>query len=89
MTRDFAQKNFDKSIYLAKMLNLSKDNMDMFQTAVGTLLPSFLQKTTLHTGVKIGLTAGLTVANSESAKHFIESDNKNSIRLMFPNLDFG
>ena len=89
LTRDFAQKNFDKSIFLAKLLNLSKDNMDMFQSVVGTVLPSFLQKTALHTGVSIGLTAGLSVASSTSSKEFIESDNANSIRLMFPNLDFG
>lgn len=63
--------------------------MDMFQSVVGTVLPSFLQKTALHTGVSIGLKAGLSVASSSSSKEFIESDNANSIRLMFPNLDFG
>ena len=38
--------------------------------------------------MSIGLNVGLNLASTKKVKDFIESDNKNSIRLMFPNLDF-
>ena len=80
--------NYEKSIKLAKMLNLSKGNLDLYQSAI-EFLPSFLQKPALHQGINIGLNVGLSLASENKVREFIEADNANTIRLMFPNMDFG
>ena len=41
-TRDFSIENHKKAIDVAKMLNLYKSNLDLYQSAVGTLLPSWM-----------------------------------------------
>lgn len=60
---------------------------------VDKLVPSVLpKKSILETGLSLGFlgadfTRNLTSANAEASK-FLASSKKNSIKLMFPNLDF-
>jgi 2-polyprenyl-6-methoxyphenol hydroxylase-like FAD-dependent oxidoreductase len=64
LTRDFSMLNHDKAIKIAKMLNLNKGNMDLYESAVG-FLPSFLQKPALYSGMTIGLNVGLSLASTK------------------------
>lgn len=48
-----------------------------------------MQKTLFLGGRDIGLKVATTIFNSEKTKNFVEQENKNTIRLTFPNLDFG
>ena len=39
--------------------------------------------------MSIGLNVATKINDSDSIKQFVEKENKNTIRLTFPNLDFG
>jgi hypothetical protein len=55
---------------------------------VVSTFPDFLQKSALETGLGIGLKLSANVIPIGGLKKFLESDAKNSIRLLYPNIDF-
>lgn len=79
VTRDLAMVNYDKSIYLAKKLNLSKNQAETFISLVDKLVPSVLPKQSiLETGLSLGffgadVTRNLTNANAEVSKFLAAS----------------
>lgn len=66
-TRDFSIENHKKAIGIAKMLNLYKSNLDLYKTAVNSLLPTFMQQPVLKTGISFGLNVALSLANVKKA----------------------
>ena len=88
LTAEFAMKNYYKQVKISDQMNLSKENLELYQSVVSSAVPSFLQRSVFQTGISIGLNvAALTLDHSHIQK-LISSDNANTIRLMFPNLDF-
>lgn len=98
MTKDLALINYQKSIEIAKRLGLNPDHADIFTRMVSAYAPSSqsligsvfgLNGTNLlQRGVKIGLSVASGFDRSIVA-NYINKSRKNSIRLLFPNLDFG
>lgn len=93
LTRDLAMVNYEKGVTIAQKLDLNKNLAEMYTDAVDKYLPSFLPKKEIHrVGLDIGLwkatlTKAFTSAENELCRFLAES-KKNSIKLMFPNLDF-
>lgn len=81
--------NYQKSVDLAKGMFLNKSNLETFDSIVQTIVPSFLQKRVFQTGMNTGLKIASQIVPSTKTKAFVENENKNTIRLTFPNLDFG
>ncbi len=85
--------NYEKGVIIAKKLDLDKDLAEMYTDAVDRFLPDFMpKKTFLQAGLSIGLwkaeiTKSLTSRENELCR-FLASSKRNSIKLMFPNLDF-
>ena len=71
------------------MMNLNKNNLEIFDLAVQAVVPNFLQKSVFEGFMDAGLKVAHTVIDTSKIKQKIEQDNKNTIRLTFPNLDFG
>ena len=88
LARNFSIENYKKQIRLSEMMNLSKSNLDYFSSGLSSLLPSYLQKPALESGISVGLKVFLGFADVPKIAKFINADNENTIRLMFPNLDF-
>jgi 2-polyprenyl-6-methoxyphenol hydroxylase-like FAD-dependent oxidoreductase len=59
VTKELALKNYEKSLTVAKMLGLNKNNAELLTKAVDTFLPSFFpidfKKNVLKTGLNFGL----------------------------------
>ena len=87
-TAEFSMINYEKSIQLAKKLNLDANLAQGFASVMSKVAPGPLQKPLLSLGLGFGLNALQAVASTENLKRYIETDPKNSIRLLFPNLDF-
>lgn len=80
--------NYEKSIQLAKKLNLDASLAQGFASVMSKVAPSPLQKSLLNFGLGLGLQVLQSVASTSALKDYIETDPRNSIRLLFPNLDF-
>ena len=89
MTCDFSVKNYWKNVKLAENMWLRKSNLDMYSSLVSSVLPSFMRKQVFEGGRDIGLKVASKLVDREKIRKYIESDNKTTIRLTFPNLDFG
>lgn len=89
MTCDFSVKNYWKNVKLAENMWLRKSNLDMYSGLVSHVLPSFMRKAVFEGGREIGLKVASKLVDREKIRKYIESDNKTTIRLTFPNLDFG
>lgn len=85
--------NYEKGVTIAKRLDLDKDLAEIYTNAVDRFLPDFLpKKDILKAGLNLGLwkaelTKTYTSRENELCR-FLASSKKNSIKLMFPNLDF-
>ena len=94
-TKDFALINYQKSLEIAKKLNLHASHADLFTRMLDSVSTPFglsgsqTQKNVLSTSMKTGLSVLQSVTSTDRAAQFINSDAKNSIRLLFPSLDFG
>jgi len=89
ITKEFAMNNYWKNVKLAEEMWLKKSNLDTYEKAVSSILPSFMQKQLFLAGRDIGLRVAKNVVNHSKIVNYVESNNKNTIRLTFPNLDFG
>lgn len=88
LTRDFAMKNYYKATKIASKLNLPKPALDLLDSTLQTVLPASMAKATLETFLSTGLKVASATQNDAAVRSFVESDNANSIRLNFANLDF-
>lgn len=98
LTKDFAMINFQKSLNIATKLGLYQNNAKMLTDLVSTLAPSkdsffgrltgINQNSLFESGVAVGLSVAGAVFNTKRCKQYIEHDPANSIRLLYPNLDF-
>ena len=94
-TKDFALINYEKSLGIAKKLNLDASHADLFTRALDTLSSplglsgSHQQKQALRASMRAGLTVMQSLSSTEKLAKFITADPRNSIRLLFPSLDFG
>lgn len=94
-TKDFAMINYEKSLTIAKKLNLHASHASLFTNVLDTmtaplgLTGSPTQKSLLSTSMKTGLSLLSKVTDTSKAAHFLNESDKNSIRLLFPSLDFG
>lgn len=87
MIKDFSLLNYNKSFKIATKLGLHADAAKLFTNVVSNI-PEFLQKSTLEVGLGIGLKLSANVIPLNGLKKFLDSEQKNSIRLLYPNIDF-
>ena len=94
-TKDFALINYEKSLAIAKKLNLHASHASLFTNVLNTVTSplgmsgSDTSKSVLRTGMSTGLQLLQSVTKTDKAANFINQDKSNSIRLLFPSLDFG
>ena len=90
--------NYHKSHLIAQKLGLYQSNVDLLSRVVQTIAPSqesfvgqltgITQKSVFDTGVSVGRGVMNRVFSKKAAGSFIQQSPQNSIRLLFPNLDF-
>jgi hypothetical protein len=68
-------------------LGLKADHAKTF-TSIVSLMPDVFQKSSLEMGLGFGLKMSANFAPLSGLKNFLEADPKNSIRLLYPNIDF-
>lgn len=87
--------NYEKSLTIAKKLNLHASHASLFTNVLDTmtaplgLTGSPTQKSLLNSSMKTGLSLLSKVTDTSKAANFLKASDKNSIRLLFPSLDFG
>lgn len=67
--------NYWKNVKLAEKMWLNKSTLDMFESAVSTVLPDFIKKPVFLGGRDIGLKLAKAINKPETIKKFVESDN--------------
>ena len=87
--------NYEKSLKIAKKLNLNASHASLFTNVFDSLTTplglsgSQTSKNMFNASLKTGLNVLQSVTGTSRAADFIKADDKNSIRLLFPSLDFG
>ena len=94
-TKDFALINYEKSLTIAKKLNLHASHASLFTNVLDQITTplglsgSATQKSILQSSMKTGLSILQMTASTDRLGRFLTQDKGNSIRLLFPSLDFG
>lgn len=95
MTKDFALVNYEKSLAIAKKLNLYASHASLLTNVLDSVSTPFglsgsaLQKNFLSSTMSTGLKVLNRVTNTRKCADFLNKDESHSIRLLFPSLDFG